>query len=382
MMLFLYLSMSVLPFLGFASAADSTAKKSEGGKRPHPEAAKLVLDLVAKQQSKTFQSNWGYSKAEEAAKVNGLIGSTIKGVKLTGPGPIIAAKKALQLVGGNQRDVYLKNMQGRADHLNEARRIKGMLPLGVPGTPLSWFGPEVAKHYSQLMDMQSYQEGKAKTTWEDARNAGTTNRVIASTIKGVKTTHKPRYNDFRRWGYENPSPKRLSRVTPSSSRWRSMSHGWTFGWGAVTPRSSRTYSSWKTGEESRIIREHSRKYAKSPDHSQSLGGFSSRSSLSSQYGNGGKSGRSARSSRTIRSPERSKSQRQTGSKGSRIPKVPTRGSRPSPSRQAKSVISRLPKATESKQSSRKKQAGKVSKGPVRPPRGKQPGKRPPWRPKV
>ena len=100
------------------------------------------------------------------------------------------SRKVLDWVAMQQQAKYETSMRERASHYSSARKI-------VESNPLWPYG-------SSIEDLSLFKEHRkaGKETFGAAENAAKVNRALASVIKGVKTTHKPRHNDFRRWGYQ------------------------------------------------------------------------------------------------------------------------------------------------------------------------------------
>ena len=137
------------------------------------------------------------------------------------------ARVALNLVAERSYRIYNENMQHRADVLNKATKIREPIQHEWEGAP-----SPMRKEY------RSYQnEGDA--AFERASKAAKTNRLIASTIKNIRTTHKPRWNDFRRWGHSAWHSEFEQISLPTG-----VSYGYSsFGRPSIPYASSRTYSS-------------------------------------------------------------------------------------------------------------------------------------------
>ena len=200
------------------------------------------------------------------------------------------AKRVLKMVAQNGYLNYEKHMKQRADIRHQMRDRRKERP--PPDTPQAdWI-----KHYNKLA-------GHAWESWKTAETAARANHQLYTVIKDLKKTHRPRYNDFRRWGY-SPSSSELTRYTiPSALDTEGSSMLGQRGYRLDAPaRSSRTHSplthspwdDWSPwdqipqriqgkerkramwyywGRGSTPASERQRRLEKSPGSSQSLGGI-------------------------------------------------------------------------------------------------------------
>ena len=145
------------------------------------------------------------------------------------PLPEPLSKRVLSWVASHQHHTYETNMFSRASHYSSARRITNSFP------------PRPSPPSEDLVQMRAQHLRAGAAAYKKAEGAAKTNRAIASVMKGVKTTHKPRVNDFRRWGYE-PADSELSRKTPESGWSRGSSWMGTRQPLELSFRSSRTAS--------------------------------------------------------------------------------------------------------------------------------------------
>ena len=215
------------------------------------------------------------------------------------------AREALQLVAKHGYQSYQDNMSVRTKHYERAREVRNRF-LEFPAPPFE----------EQLRRVAVYRSHRDAgwDAWRKAHHGARTNRIIASITKNVKTTHQPRRNDYRRWGY-SPSDSDLSRLSlPSNPSYpRSLV-------GTPPPRSSRTpsvgphKSPWEGWEWSHTIKipKGQREWptrGRTPS-SQSLGGISLPNTRPSSQSSKGK-----QSPRVLNTQV-----------GSQIPKTPTHSS--------------------------------------------------------
>lgn len=140
------------------------------------------------------------------------------------------ARAVLETVANQAYTTYETNMKGRADHFNRARKVAKEFPKW-PDRPTD----------EQLLAWAK-ERGKGKDAWDTANQAGKINHQISATIKGIKPTHKPRFNDYKRWGYE-PAPPDLQRLPlPSDFSYLSFWAGPCGRMNQPPPKSSRTQS--------------------------------------------------------------------------------------------------------------------------------------------
>ena len=291
--------------------------------------------------------------------------------KLAGPHPE-DARSVLDLVATNAHKKYTMNMQKRTDHLNAARKIKDRFP--------TFFHDTAPQKQRNAYNQHQY---AAWGGWFEAFHYARTNRVIASTIKNVRTTHKPRWNDYRRWGYE-PSESDLERLSlPSGITSKSQQQ-------TLPPASSRTYSTpfsgspWERygwGPIGKPGKRHGWPAGLRTANSQSLGGFSGlssppRSSRLSENRSRTQSSEKRKWFGSVRSPRKPRQSKSSSRMAGSLSKF----SRPRPSH-ALETDSRVPKPTgkgkQTRQSNESKKGGRVSEDRLC--KGKQPPKRP-WRP--
>ena len=140
------------------------------------------------------------------------------------------ARSVLEIVAQNRYLTYQKHMKQRA---NIHQQLRDRRKEGPPPTILA---EDWRKENKEL-------SSQASKSWETAESAAKANHQVYSVIKNVKKTHRPRYNDFRRWGYSPRSSELTVYTIPSELDTPGSSMAGTRGYRLTAPaKSSRTHS--------------------------------------------------------------------------------------------------------------------------------------------
>lgn len=200
------------------------------------------------------------SKSSSPVRIQ-IVGTYLGGKtwrNLAGPNPK-EARTILNLVTNHNHKIYTENMKKRGNLYSKATKVRERFERGDTEQSSKHDSDRSSKRSSEqsITQWRPWKDNpqslrykreryirQGKRAYNRAYKAARTNRIMASTIKDIKTAHRPRWNDFRRWGHESVYSTDLSRITWPSSQ---MSIGCSWSPRVNSPpsapfRSSRTYS--------------------------------------------------------------------------------------------------------------------------------------------